>query len=249
MSFSVRKKNIFDPKSEEPFRLSRAKLELFIECPRCFYLDRRLGIGRPEGPPFVLNKTVDTLLKKEFDIHRANGEPHPLMKKYKVDAIPFAHEDMDKWRETFGGIEYLHKPTNFLIFGAVDDIWIDHRGKLIVVDYKATSTSEEINMETGKSHHQAFKREVEIYQWLFRQNNFKVSDNAYFVYVNALKDREAFDGKLEFDVKIIPHKGDCSWVEKKIIEARKCLDSEKIPKASPNCEYCAYRERAGEVGA
>jgi len=240
-------KFLFNPNSKEEFKLSRAKLELFLECPRCFYLDLRCGVSRPPGFPFTLNVAVDHLLKKEFDIHRANGEPHPLMKTYKIDAVPFAHEKLDYWRNV--GIYYNHKPTNFAVYGKVDDIWVDKEGKLIIVDYKATSTSEEINMETGKSHHQAFKREVEIYQWLFRQNNFKVSDNAYFVYVNALKDREAFDGKLEFDVKIIPHKGDCSWVEKKIIEARKCLDSEKIPKASPNCEYCAYRERAAEVGA
>ena len=71
-------RNIFKPESKEPFRLSRSKIELFIDCPRCFYLDRRLGTGRPPGFPFSLNSAVDTLLKKEFDIHRAKGAPHPL---------------------------------------------------------------------------------------------------------------------------------------------------------------------------
>ena len=62
-----RTRNIFDPKSKEPFRLSRSRLELFVDCPRCFYLDRRLGTDRPPGFPFTLNSAVDTLLKKEFD--------------------------------------------------------------------------------------------------------------------------------------------------------------------------------------
>jgi len=40
-------KKLFDPKSDKPFALSRSKVELFMDCPRCFYLDRRLGIARP----------------------------------------------------------------------------------------------------------------------------------------------------------------------------------------------------------
>ncbi|MBM3384555.1 MAG: hypothetical protein FJY40_05405 [Betaproteobacteria bacterium] len=52
-------KNLFGPASPKPFALSRSKEDLFIECPRCFYLDRRLGIGRPAGFPFNFNSAVD----------------------------------------------------------------------------------------------------------------------------------------------------------------------------------------------
>lgn len=65
-------KNLFDPQNKTPFKLSRSKIELFINCPRCFYLDRRLGVGQPPGYPFTLNSAIDKLLKKEFDIHRKN---------------------------------------------------------------------------------------------------------------------------------------------------------------------------------
>ena len=84
-----RSRNLFDPLSKEPFRLSRSKIDSFIKCPRCFYLDRRLGVGHPPGYPFSLNSAVDKLLKKEFDIRRAKGEAHPLMKKYKIDVGRF----------------------------------------------------------------------------------------------------------------------------------------------------------------
>ena len=72
-----RTRNIYNPKDSEPFKLSRSKIELFTNCPKCFYLDRRLGIGRPPGFPFNLNTAVDTLLKKDFDVHRVNKTPHP----------------------------------------------------------------------------------------------------------------------------------------------------------------------------
>ncbi|MDP3245245.1 MAG: PD-(D/E)XK nuclease family protein [bacterium] len=242
---SFKRARLFDPKSKESFKLSRSKLELFWECPRCFYLDRRLGVGRPPGFPFTLNAAVDALLKKEFDIHRAKGQAHPLMKQYKIDAIPFAHEDLDKWRENFTGVQYLHKPTNFLVTGAVDDVWVNRADELIVVDYKATSTSREITLD--EEYRQSYKRQMEIYQWLLRQNKFKVSDTGYFVYVNGKRDKEAFDAKLEFDVVILSYQGSDQWVEQAIIKARKCLSSNKAPEADGKCEFCGYVAKAANV--
>src|SRR3989338_3287294 len=95
---SKRTRNLFIPGSTEPFKLSRSKIDLFVECPRCFYLDRRLGVGRPPGFPFTLNSAVDTLLKKEFNIHRAQKTAHPLMKTYGIDAVPFQHDNLESWR-------------------------------------------------------------------------------------------------------------------------------------------------------
>jgi len=64
---------------------------------------------------------------------------HPLMKAYGLKAVPFAHEMIDEWRENFKGVQYLHKPSNFIVTGAVDDLWQDENGEIIVVDYKSTS--------------------------------------------------------------------------------------------------------------
>ncbi len=240
-----RAKNIFDPSAKEPFKLSRSKLEDFLRCPLCFYLDRRLGVAQPPGFPFTLNDAVDKLLKKEFDIHRAGKTAHPLMKRYKVDAVPFAHPDLPKWRENFVGMQYHHKPTNFIITGAIDDVWADKKGELMIVDYKATSTSNGITLDT--EYRQAFKRQMEIYQWLFRKNGFKISDTGYFVYVNARKDREAFDAKLEFDVHLLPYAGSDKWVERAVKDAHACLMSDTLPAPSSDCDFCNYRNAANEM--
>ncbi len=228
------------------WRLSRSKIDLFVNCPRCFYIDNKLGTARPPGFPFNLNSAVDHLLKKEFDIHRVAKTAHPLMKHYGVDAVPFIHKDLDTWRENFKGIEHFHKKTGFTISGAVDDLWVNPAGELIVVDYKATSKDEEINALV-EDWHEGYKRQMEVYQWLLRQNDFKVSATGYFVYANGIKDKKAFDGKLEFDVTLIAHKGDDSWVEKTIIDIKACLESDTIPKVGDGCEYCAYREAARDV--
>jgi len=243
-----RSRNLFDPDSTEPFRVSRSRVDLFLNCPRCFYFDRRLGTDRPPGYPFNLNSAVDKLLKKEFDIHRAKGTKHPLLLKYGVDAIPMAHENIDEWRNNFKGITFLHKKTNFLVSGAIDDLWQNSKGELIVVDYKATAKKEEVK-ELDKEWQEGYKRQMEIYQWLFRKNGFKVSKTGYFVYCNGKTDKKAFDAKLEFDIKIIPYKGDDKWVEGVIFDAIECLKSDKMPKSGKDCDFCKYREavRAAEI--
>lgn len=236
----TRTKNMYVSGSSEPFKLSRSKIELFTECPRCFYLDRKLGVGRPPGFPFNLNSAVDKLLKKEFDIHRAASTKHPLMEHYGVDAIPFQHDMMDEWRENFKGVQYAHEPTNFLVTGAVDDIWINPKKELMVVDYKSTSKDAEVTLDADWQ--MGYKRQMEIYQWLLRRVGHPVSNTGYFVYCNGRADKEAFDAKLEFDVKIIPYTGDSNWIEGTLADIKKCLESESIPEASDNCDYCQYRE-------
>jgi len=237
---SQRTHGLYDSGLKEPFKISRSKIDLFLQCPRCFYLDRKLGIGRPPGFPFTLNSAVDTLLKQEFDIYRANGAKHPLIEKYGVDAHPIPHKDLNDWRNNFTGIQYLHKPTNFLIHGAIDDLWVNSKGELIIVDYKATSKNGEVNLDADWQI--SYKRQMEIYQWLLRKNGYKVSDTGYFVYCNGRTDVEAFDGKLEFDVTLVPYTGNDSWMEKTIFDIHKCLNSDKIPKADSDCDYCSYVE-------
>lgn len=233
-------RGLYDPKSKEPFKISRSGIELFMNCPFCFYMDKRLGVRQPPGFPFALNSAVDALLKKEFDKYRKLQEPHPLMKKYKIDAVPFKHKDLDDWRNNFKGVRILHKPTNLLIFGAVDDVWVKKSGEIIVVDYKATAKAEEITA-LDKDWQDGYKRQAEIYEWLLRQNGFKVSDTAYFVYANGILRKKDFGNKLEFDTRVISYKGNADWVEGVILEMKKCLDSNKIPKADPECDYCLYR--------
>src|SRR3989344_8706627 len=132
-SIGRRTRNIFDLASKEPFKLSRSKIEDFLRCPRCFYLDRRLGVGQPPGFPFNLNSAVDHLLKKEFDAHRAKGEPHPLMSAYGLKAIPFQHPKLNEWRGKFFRLQFYYRPTNFIITGAVGDVLVNERGELHVV--------------------------------------------------------------------------------------------------------------------
>lgn len=227
--------------------LSRSKIDLFLECARCFYIDNKLGVARPPGYPFNLNSAVDALLKKELDAHRANGTKHPLAEAYGLDAVPLAHAKMDEWRDALrNGVKCVHKPTGLTVRGGVDDIWIDKEGKLIVIDYKATSKDEKIE-SLDEDWHRGYKRQIEVYQWLLRQNGFEVNDMGYWFYANATKDREAFDARLDFELTLVPYKGDTGWVEGTLGDIKTCLEGDALPRAGEDCDYCRYRKAVSDV--
>jgi CRISPR/Cas system-associated exonuclease Cas4 (RecB family) len=253
MAFTKWKPKSFDPASAEPFTISRSKIDMFTECPRCSYLDLRLGVKRPSMPGFTLNNAVDELFKREFDVHRANGTAHPLMKAYKLDAVPFKDDRMEEWRDALKrGIKFHHEKSNFILRGGIDDAWMTNDGELIVVDYKATSKKEGPSSEADL--YDSYKKQMEVYQWLFRQNGFKVHPTGYFVYANGDSDKEAFDAKLEFSIVLIPYTGSDEWVEEALMRMRETLSSDEIPEygrgtafGGKDCEYCTYREDAGNA--
>jgi hypothetical protein len=227
------------------WKLSRSKIDLFVECPRCFYIDNKLGYARPKFPAFLLNTAVDTLLKKEFDKFRKDKTAHPLMEKYNIDVIPFDHKNLNEWRENFVGIQYYHLETGMTISGAIDDVWVNPSGELHIVDYKSTSKDEEITLDDEWKN--SYKRQMEVYQWLFRKNGFEVSEKGFFVYANGDTGLEAFDGKLEFDVTILEHIGDAEWVEPTIFAIKETLDKNELPQSGEKCECCQYHYSRIEI--
>src|SRR3989344_4565220 len=239
----------YQPGQKEVYKLSRSKIELYTQCPRCFWLEAQSIIKRPSSPPFQINKAIDELLKKEFDSYRAKAKPHPVMVDNQIKAVPYAHKDLDKWRHNFTGVGVLHEPTNIFIFGAVDDIWVNDKDELIVVDYKATSKNAEITLDADWQI--MYKRQMEIYQWLLRANGFKVSNMGYFVYTNARLDLDGFYDKLEFRTKVIGYTGHDKWVEPTIGKMKKCLEGD-IPAVGTAamggiCEFCTYAKARTEL--
>jgi len=250
MAYSRERSQPYKPGQTNAFKVSRSKIELFMQCPRCFWLDARLKITRPNSPPFNINKAIDELYKKEFDAYRAKGKPHPIMIDNQIKAVPYAHEKLDVWRTNFTGVSTLHAATNLHVFGAVDDIWVDDNGQLIVVDYKATSKSSPVSIDADWQI--SYKRQMEVYQWLLRQNGFPVSPTGYFVYTNARLDMEEFGDRLEFNTKLIAYEGDDKWVEPTLVNMKACMDREEMPPIGEAamggpCDFCTYARSRTEL--
>lgn len=234
------KRKPFDPAA---IQLSRSALEEFVRCPLCFYLHRRLGISPPRMVPLTLAVATDALLKNEFDAVRVTGANHPVWVREGLDVRAFVHPELETWRSNFKGQRVTHAATGAVISGAVDDLWVDQKsGLLYVVDYKSTSKQGEptIESEFGLS----YKRQMEIYQWLFRTAGFNVSPTAYFLYVNGSKQGGFYpsgvEGVMRFETTLIAYQGNSGWVDGVITHAVACLQNDVLPEAGAGCDNCRY---------
>jgi len=246
------------PIENKAMQISWNDIKLYYECPRCFYNKKRLWVKRPgiNSENFSLYNANDEVLKKEFDQCRKKGVSHPIMTKNNINAIPFEHVELEKWQNVVrekdskkfydGGIRFYDQNTNMILYGGVDDIWINEQGELIVVDYKATSKDDsKITLESRWSF--VIKQQISFYCWLLKKNGYFVHRMGYIIYCNALRERATFNPYeenlsynhlLNFDTKILTFEVDYNWIEKTIVNMRNCLDKDEIPEPNSTCDYC-----------
>ena len=249
------KHTVFDPERDDPFILSRTAIDEFLKCQKCFYFKRRLGLKPPRLIPLTLAIATDAILKNDFDeVRQSGGQSHYVWETHDLNVHAFSHPDMEDWRNNFRGIRYLHEPTNQEITGAIDDVWerLD-TGQLHVVDYKSTSKKDDPDIESGWGF--GYKRQMEVYQWLFRKNGFDIHETGYFLYINGRKDTAFYDeetggetvGRMLFRTTLIPYDGDTGWVDDIIYQCKDTLRSDEIPEGSEGCDSCRYFRERSEI--
>ncbi len=231
-------------------KISRSGVEKSLECKRCFILQYKHRVSL-RMLPFTLNSAVDNLCKNEFDYYRNLQKPHPLFIENNIDAVPFQHPDIDKWRNWRQGISFKDEMNGYYFYGAVDDVWVNSNQELIISDVKSTSKNQ-FNWNKTWSEYEypkGYKRQLEMYQWLFRKNNFKVSDTAYLVYYNGLKNEPMFNQTLKFELHLVELKCNDNWVEKAIISAKTLLEEGGYPKGSKYCDTCQYLKKRWDINS
>jgi len=246
------KKEVFDPRSSDPFRLSRSKIELYYECPTCFYQSVRLGRSRPSTPGLTLNNAVDELMKCRFDHYRRLQQPDPLMVAAGISGVPYAHPDLEAWQDFRKGFCFTDPRTNFEVMGAFDDLWND--GAISVVDTKAGDDAKE--QLAGSYYWDCYRRQMDIYTWLLYRQGFPVNFMSYFIWAQAVcKKRTADDEErlraeptsfaLTFRLSVVPYRTSIGWIEEKLLEIKECLMSDSAPrvKRKSSCKYCRFRKR------
>ena len=229
-------------------KVSRSAIEQYLNCKRCFVLQYKHYV-RLRSLPFTLNSAVDNLCKIEFDYYRERQEPHPLFIEHNIDAVPFKHKDMDRWRNNRQGVSFIDEVNKFHFYGAVDDVWVKPNGELIISDVKSTS-KKEFNWDKTWAewdYPKGYKRQLEMYQWLFRKNGFQVSNKGYLVYYNGLKEEPMFNQTLKFELHVVELDCDDSWVEETILKARDLLNAGEYPGGSKSCDTCQYLKKRWDV--
>ena len=67
-----------------------------------------------------------------------------------------------------------------------------------------------------------------------------MSNQAWFVYTNGIKDDSPFNDILRFKTKMISYEGDSSWIEPTLTKLLDCVASDKPPESNSHCAYCQF---------
>ena len=247
-----RASSIYTPNQIDDFKISRGKFNDFLTCQRCFYLDRVKGLQSPGMPGWSLNETTDILLKKEFDVCRAEQKPHRIFIENELDhLVPFKHPEMDNWRNSLSkGLISRFKETNIILSGGIDDIWQDIKTKeLIVVDYKSQASNYEVrtNYYLASPYHEGYKIQMDFYNYLLTTMGFQVGTLSYFLVVNADRGADGFHGKLDFSETLVPYPHNITWITSKVDEMLELINQKTVPESNLSCENCAYSNQRAKI--
>lgn len=216
--------------------LSPNSLNLFLECKRCFWLDKKWNIKRPQPYPYALNAELDALLKREFDDYRARGEQHPLIVENKITAKLFQNQGLlDQWRSNLVGIRYYDEKLDATLFGAVDDIIEFEDGKLAPLDYKSTGS----NIPTV---YDRFQLQMDIYTFLLEKNDFKTNNKGYLAFYIVDKE-DGFRDRLPFKKELHEVETNIADVPRLFKDAVSVLRKDSPSPMTNDCKFCQWSKR------
>lgn len=213
--------------------LSRWQLELFCKCPRCFWLLKRHNVKQPEGYPLALNTAMDGLLKAEFDLYRAKGQPHPILVDHQIAAKLFEDTTrLEAWRNNFQGLRWKDAGTGHTLFGAVDDVLEFPDGSLAVLDYKSSGAR-------GATVYPSYQLQLDVYTFLLQQLGYKTAPQAFLAFFLAVKD-DGFNGRLPFRPVLLSVTPQPERVPQMFEQAIRLVQSDRLPQPGAACDCCRW---------
>jgi hypothetical protein len=227
---------------------SWSDLKLSLQCRRCFFNAKRTGIRPPvaDSEGFALPKAIDQLLKKEFDQYRMRKQQHPIMSGTNI-IRPLCHKKLRKWQIAWSaeekkkfGIQFRNVWENWLAYGGIDDVWINDKKELVVVEYKTLALDRVAQDFSNVPYLEMYKKQVTFYAWLLRKRNYPVCSTGYILFYNAITGGDSFNCKLDFEQLLLEFQIDDSWIQTEIDEALQCLEKKAAPPSASNCRICKY---------
>lgn len=207
-------------------------MNLFKECPRCFWLEKHKEWKRPSGIFPSLPSGMDKILKIHFNKFRDKGllPPEIYENGYCKGMKLFGENEkelalMKQWQNNFKGIRHEDNKGNILS-GAVDNI-LKKGSKLIVLDYKTRG------FPVKEDTHKHYQLQMDSYNYLLRKNNWKTEDYTFLLFYVPTEVTET--GEVVFDTTLKKIKTNPENAEKTFKKAIKCLEGECPGKG---CEWC-----------
>ncbi len=212
------------------FLLSASSLALFKECGRCFYLQVKEGVRRPQGLPMPLYTKMDLLVKNYFDGFRTKGELPPQLEGLVEGKLFNNQELLKKWRNWRTGLNFIDKKAGAKLVSALDDCLVSKDNRFLPLDYKSKG-------EIRDDSHIFHQNQLNIYTWLLDENGYPTKDVGYLVFFAPLEILD--DNLIKFN--IIPKRIDTSKdsARELFYKAVNLLNG-PMPEKHERCDYCRW---------
>lgn len=214
------------------YKLSPSAVNLFLECPRCFWLNKHKVWKRPTGIFPSLPSGMDKILKEHFDRFRDNGElPPEICENGHCNGTKLFGENekekelLKEWQSNFKGIKYEDEKGN-LWHGAVDNL-LKKDDKIIVLDYKTRG------FPLKEDTHTHYQFQMDTYNFLLRKNGYKTEDYTFLLFY--MPSTVTKTGEIIFDTVLKKIKTNPDNAENIFLNAIKSLNDE-CPKEK--CQWC-----------
>lgn len=205
-------------------KLSPSTLNLFVECPRCFWLMIKKGIARPSGPFPSLPSGMDSVIKKYFDRYRGKKELPPILKNKIKGRLALA---MPKTL-------YFHDDSGYILHGRPDE-YVELPGQLIAaLDHKTRASA-------PKELLPVYKNQLDIYDFLLAKNDYPTAGKAYLVYYHPALG-ELHEG-FPFETTIKEIKTEPEFAEELFYKAIELLEQNAPPPSHGECRFCRWAEQ------
>jgi len=202
--------------------LSPTSLNLYLNCPRCFWLAIVKNVKRPSSPMSSIPIKMDSIIKNYFDRYRAVGELPPILRGQVTGRLTQGMPTTLRHEEENG----------ILLWGRPDDYFEFEDGATVPFDHKTRSGP-------PGDIHPAYKLQMSVYSYLLRLNGYKTADNALFGFY--FPDESDLHIGMRIRCMVVKVATDPDGVKNLVTRACDVLHG-SMPEAAENCRYCSWNE-------
>ncbi len=207
----------------KPIKLSPSSLNLFLECPRCFWLYLNKDIKRPGPPVATIATGLDRVVKDYLNLCRGKN----ILPSFLEGKIP------GKLMVDFpkkGWFDFTDAKLNSRLGGYLDECIKLNDNHYAVLDHKTRGSA-------PQGVHKAYQLQMDVYTFLLEANQYPTKRLAYIVYY--IPKRIVSGSDFQFEVLIKEVNTDPKRAQDVFYKAIEALRSD-IPAAGNDCEFCKW---------
>lgn len=206
-------------------KLSPSSLNIFLECPRCFWLSINKAIKRPSIPVATITSGLDRVIKEYFDNYRKQNILPPLLEG-KLPGRLIRNFPKNGW------LEFMDKECDAKLGGYLDECLDLGNNFYAPLDHKTRGLRPE-------GTHKAHQFQMDTYTLLLEENKFPTKKIAYLVYY--IPKTITYQKTIEFEVVVSEIQTDPQRAQKTFYQAISVLKG-NIPLAAKDCEFCRWTQ-------